>query len=120
MTPDEHDNQATSAERETTELYPFSSGYPRETGTARGPLPDWQAADQPLPDLPVLEQLPDPDALPDPGYPAMPASPPPVASQPLPMRPPWPVPSAAAELSRSPTTGAERAGAGGRTDRSRS
>jgi MinD-like ATPase involved in chromosome partitioning or flagellar assembly len=99
MTPDEHENQATSAERETTELYPFSSGYPRDTDTARGPLPDWQAAaDQPLPDLPVLEQLPDPDALPDPGYPAMPASPPPlVAAQPLPMRPPWPVPSATAE-----------------------
>ena len=90
MTPDEHDNQATSAERETTELYPFSSGYPRDTGTARGPFPDWQAADEPLPDLPVLEQLPDPDALPDPGYPAMPESPPPlVAAQPLPMRPPW-------------------------------
>src|ERR1700722_10658203 len=98
MTPDEHDNQATSAERETTELYPFSSGYPRDTGTARGPFPDWQAVDEPLPDLPVLEQLPDPDALPDPGYPAMPASPPPlVAAQPLPMRPPWLVPSAAAE-----------------------
>ena len=75
MTADErHDNQATSAERETTELYPFSSGYPGQTGTARGPLPDWQAADQPLPDLPALEPLPDPDALPDPGYPEMPAT----------------------------------------------
>jgi MinD-like ATPase involved in chromosome partitioning or flagellar assembly len=102
MTPDEHDNQATSAERETTELYPFSSGYPRDTGTARGPFPDWQAADQPLPELPALEQLPDPEALPDPGYPAMPASPPPVASQPLPMRPPWPVPSAAEDLRPEP------------------
>jgi MinD-like ATPase involved in chromosome partitioning or flagellar assembly len=97
MTPGEHDNQATSAERETTELYPFSSGYPGQSGTARGPLPDWQAADDALPDLPALEQLPDPDALPDPGYPVMPASPPPVAAQPLPMRPPWPVPEPPAE-----------------------
>ncbi|HEX4093473.1 MAG TPA: AAA family ATPase [Trebonia sp.] len=91
MTADEHDNTASGA-REATELYPFSSGYPQHAGTARGPLPDWQAADQPLPDLPVMEQLPDPDALPDPGYPAMPATPPPVASQPPPLRPPWPAP----------------------------
>ena len=91
MTSDEHDNPAASAAREATELYPFSSGYPEQTGPARGPLPDWQSPDQPLPDLPVLEQLPDPDALPDPGYPAMPATPPPAASQPPPARPPWPV-----------------------------
>ena len=96
MTPDEHDNQATSAERETTELYPFSSGYPRDAGTAAGPLPDWQAAaDEPLPDLPVLEPLPDPDALPDPGYPAMPASALPITpADPLPVVPP-PVPPSA-------------------------
>jgi MinD-like ATPase involved in chromosome partitioning or flagellar assembly len=92
MTTDEHDNTAASGAREATELYPFSSGYPHQLGTARGPLPDWQAADQPLPDLPELEQLPDPGALPDPGYPPMPATPPPVASQPPRARPPWPAP----------------------------
>ena len=63
MTADEHDKSAASGAREATEIYPFSSGYPQPPGTARGPLPDWQAADQPLPDLPALEQLPDPDAL---------------------------------------------------------
>ena len=94
MMADEHDNttaasDAASDAREATEIYPFASGYPQHAGTARGPLPDWQAADRPLPDLPVMEQLPDPDALPDPGYPAMPATPPP-ASQPPPARPPWP------------------------------
>ena len=70
MMADEHDNTTASGAREATEIYPFASGYPQQAGTARGPLPDWQAADQPLPDLPVMEQLPDPDALPDPGYPA--------------------------------------------------
>jgi len=89
MMADEHDSKAGSGAREATEIYPFASGYPQQTGTASGPLPDWQAADQPLPDLPVMEQLPDPDALPDPGYPAMPATPP-LASQPPPARPPWP------------------------------
>src|ERR1700727_623576 len=93
MTADEHDRAAASGAREATEISPFSSGYPQQTPAARGPLPDWQAADRPLPDLPVMEQLPDPDALPDPGYPDMPATPPPVASQPPPMRPPWPAPS---------------------------
>ena len=93
MTADEHDNPAASGAREATEIYPFSSGYPQQTGTARGPLPDWQAADQPLPDLPVMEQLPDPEALPDPGYPAMPAHAAAGASQPPPARPPWPAPS---------------------------
>src|SRR5580693_8098753 len=96
MMADEHDNttaasDAASGAREATEIYPFASGYPQHAGTARGPLPDWQAADRPLPDLPVMEQLPDPDALPDPGYPAMPATPPP-ASQPPPARAPWPSP----------------------------
>jgi MinD-like ATPase involved in chromosome partitioning or flagellar assembly len=89
MTADEHDNTTASGARDATEIYPFASGHPQQAGTARGPLPDWQAADRPLPDLPVMEQLPDPDALPDPGYPAMPATPPP-ASQPPPARPPWP------------------------------
>jgi MinD-like ATPase involved in chromosome partitioning or flagellar assembly len=106
MMAEEHDNTASSGAgaREATELYPFASGNPRQADTARGPLPDWQAADQPLPDLPVLEQLPDPDALPDPGYPAMPATPPPV-SQPPPARPPWPSPlpsSAATEAPSAP------------------
>jgi MinD-like ATPase involved in chromosome partitioning or flagellar assembly len=89
MMADEHDNTTASGAREATEIYPFASGNPQQAGTARGPLPDWQAADRPPPDLPVMEQLPDPDALPDPGYPAMPATPPP-ASQPPPARPPWP------------------------------
>jgi MinD-like ATPase involved in chromosome partitioning or flagellar assembly len=89
MTADEHDNTTASGARDATEIYPFASGHPQQAGTARGPLPDWQAADRPLPDLPVMEQLPDPDALPDPGYPVMPATPPP-ASQPPPARPPWP------------------------------
>ena len=70
MMADEHDNNSASGAQEATEINPFASGYPEQAGTARGPLPDWQAADQPLPDLPVMEQLPDPDALPDPGYPA--------------------------------------------------
>jgi MinD-like ATPase involved in chromosome partitioning or flagellar assembly len=76
MMADEHDNTSASDAQEATGIYPFASGYPEEAGTARGPLPDWQAADQPLPDLPVMEQLPDPDALPDPGYPPMPTAPP--------------------------------------------
>jgi MinD-like ATPase involved in chromosome partitioning or flagellar assembly len=95
MASDEHDKTAASAAREATELYPFASGYRHATGPARGPLPDWQAADRPVPDLPVMEQLPDPDALPDPGYPVMPTTPAPVASQLPPVRPPWPAPSPA-------------------------
>src|SRR6185437_15862996 len=65
MTPKEHDIPETSEEREltTTELYPFVTGYP--PGTRR-------EIDDTLPDLPAMEQLPDPDALPDPGYPEMP------------------------------------------------
>jgi MinD-like ATPase involved in chromosome partitioning or flagellar assembly len=66
MTPKEHDLPETSEEREltTTELYPFVTGYPQ--GTRR-------EIDDTLPDVPAMEQLPDPDALPDPGYPEMPA-----------------------------------------------
>jgi MinD-like ATPase involved in chromosome partitioning or flagellar assembly len=63
MTPREHDLPETSEELTTTELYPFSSG--RLLGTDREP-------DDTLPDVPVMEQLPDPHALPDPGYPVMP------------------------------------------------
>jgi MinD-like ATPase involved in chromosome partitioning or flagellar assembly len=67
MTPNEHDISETSEEREltTTELYPFVTGYPE--GTRR-------EIDDTLPDVPAMEQLPDPDALPDPGYPEMPAT----------------------------------------------
>jgi MinD-like ATPase involved in chromosome partitioning or flagellar assembly len=59
MTTNEHDNSEASQEDRSTELYPFARGYPR-------PFNDTQ------PDLPAMEQLPDPDALPDPGYPEMP------------------------------------------------
>jgi MinD-like ATPase involved in chromosome partitioning or flagellar assembly len=67
MTPNEHDIPETSEEPElkTTELYPFVTGYPQ--GTDR-------EIDDTLPDVPAMEQLPDPDALPDPGYPEMPAT----------------------------------------------
>src|ERR1700755_1741772 len=67
MTPDEHDIPKTSEEPElkTTELYPFVTGYPQ--GADR-------EMDDTLPDVPAMEQLPDPDALPDPGYPEMPAT----------------------------------------------
>src|ERR1700751_3254756 len=65
MTPNEHDIPETTEGRKTTELYPFSVGYPG--GTDR-------AIDDTVPDIPVMEQLPDPDALPDPGSPEMPAS----------------------------------------------
>jgi len=66
MTPNEHDIPETSEELKTTELYPFSAGYPQWTD---------RALDDTLPDVPAMEQLPDPYALPDPGYPVMPASP---------------------------------------------
>lgn len=67
MTPKEHDIPETSEEREltTTELYPFVTGYPQ--GTRR-------EIDDTLPDVPAMEQLPNPDALPDPGYPEMSAT----------------------------------------------
>ena len=66
MTPNEHENPETSEELKTTGRYPFSAGYPQ--GTDR-------ALDDTMPDVPAMEQLPDPDALPDPGYPVMPTSP---------------------------------------------
>jgi MinD-like ATPase involved in chromosome partitioning or flagellar assembly len=63
MTPNERDNPEASEELPTTELYPYASspGYS-------------PALDGTLPDVPVMEPLPDPDALPDPGYPVMPAT----------------------------------------------
>ena len=61
MTPNEHDDLAKSEELPTTALYPFAPVAPG------GP-------DDTLPDLPVMEQLPDSQALPDPGYPEMPTS----------------------------------------------
>jgi MinD-like ATPase involved in chromosome partitioning or flagellar assembly len=94
MTPNEHDipettsEELTSEELPSTELYPFSSEYSPETD----PAPD-----DTMPDVPVMEQLPDPDALPDPGYPVMPAPGPPVSGPPdgpgarsWPRPPDWP------------------------------
>src|ERR1700722_16938655 len=66
MTPNEHDNPETSEEFQATGLYRSSADYPQ--GTDR-------ALDGTMPDVPAMEQLPDPDALPDPGYPVMPTSP---------------------------------------------
>jgi MinD-like ATPase involved in chromosome partitioning or flagellar assembly len=67
MTPDEHDIPETPEERgpKTTEIYPFTTGNPQRAE---------RALDDTIPDLPAMEQLPDPDALPDPGYPEMPAT----------------------------------------------
>jgi MinD-like ATPase involved in chromosome partitioning or flagellar assembly len=64
MTTDERGNLETSEERQITEYNPYSPGQPGE----------W---DNSMPDVPAMEQLPDPDALPDPGYPVMPAPEPP-------------------------------------------
>jgi len=77
MTPNERDSLQTSADRESTDFYPDQT-------------------DQAMPDLPVMEPLPEQDALPDPGYQVMSASPAPVSSQP-PVRPPWPVPPGPAD-----------------------
>jgi MinD-like ATPase involved in chromosome partitioning or flagellar assembly len=65
MTPDENDTSETSEELGTADLSPFSADPPQ--GTDR-------AIDDTLPDLPAMEQLPDPDTLPDPGYPVMPTT----------------------------------------------
>src|SRR6201987_1629858 len=67
MTPDENyiPKKSEEPELKTTEVYPFVTGYPQ--GTDR-------EIDDTLPDLPAMEQLPDPDALPDPGYPVMPTT----------------------------------------------
>ncbi len=61
MTPNEHDEPEQPAERPTTELDPYARVTP-------GGL------DDAMPDVPVMEQLPDSQSLPDPGYPEMPAS----------------------------------------------
>jgi MinD-like ATPase involved in chromosome partitioning or flagellar assembly len=74
MTPDEYDEYdapETSVSRETTELHPFAPGYPDRTGPGIA-----------VPDVPVMEPLPDGAALPDPGYPVMPAVLPSSAVQP--------------------------------------
>jgi len=60
MAPNKHDDPESSQERPVTDFHPFSGGY-RLT------------LDDTLPDVPAMEQLPDPGALPDPGYPVMPA-----------------------------------------------
>jgi MinD-like ATPase involved in chromosome partitioning or flagellar assembly len=79
MTPNKHDNLETSEEPGTTEepgmseepgtseLDPYPAGYPRALDDT---MPDLPAVD--MPDVPPMEQLPDPDALPDPGFPDMP------------------------------------------------
>jgi MinD-like ATPase involved in chromosome partitioning or flagellar assembly len=88
MTPNEHDIPEASEELTRTELYPYPPGSPEETD---------RAPDDTLPDVPVMEQLPDPDALPDPGYPVMPTPGPPVSGPPdgpgaqsWPRPPAWP------------------------------
>ncbi|HEX3514698.1 MAG TPA: AAA family ATPase [Trebonia sp.] len=65
MTPNEHDTPETQEELGSTDLSPFSADPPK--GADR-------AIDDTLPDLPAMEQLPNPDALPDPGYPVMPTT----------------------------------------------
>ena len=96
MTPDEHGSPETPVTRQTTELYPFSSGHPdrvwpgarqlpgseRPHPTASGSGSGSAAAaavhgrDDAVIDLPVMEPLPNDGALPDPGYPEMPVPPP--------------------------------------------
>ena len=39
MMAEEHDNTAASGAQEATEIYPFASGYPQQTGTARARFP---------------------------------------------------------------------------------
>ena len=86
-----------------------------------------RAIDDTLPDVPAMEQLPDPDALPDPGYPEMPATardyasgvaePPPDSgpadgpgAQAWPRPPEWPPGTAATVLPPGPVRGAEPSG----------
>jgi len=59
VTPNERHDPETFQQRGTTELRRFPVGDRREP-------------DDPMPDVPAMEQLPDPGALPDPGYPEMP------------------------------------------------
>ena len=58
-------------EYSTSGANPFSSAYPHETGMFRRLAPREFPDDETPPDLPAMEQLPDPNALPDPGYPVM-------------------------------------------------
>jgi MinD-like ATPase involved in chromosome partitioning or flagellar assembly len=59
MTPEQQGNPETDEQHRTTEVNRFAADHRRELDDAR-------------PDVPVMEQLPDPGALPDPGYPEMP------------------------------------------------
>ena len=92
MTPNEHDNPMTAGQQEeqangaappdvgadsgayseyaTSGANPFSSAYSHGTGTFRRLSPREFPEDE-APDVPEMEQLPDPNALPDPGYPLM-------------------------------------------------
>src|SRR6516165_960227 len=92
MTPNEHDNPTTAGQQEeqangaaqpdagvgsgayseyaTSGANPFSSAYSHETGMFRRLSPREFPEDE-APDVPQMEQLPDPNALPDPGYPVM-------------------------------------------------
>ena len=56
----------------TSGANPFSSAHPSGTGQFRRLVPREFPPDEAPPELPVMEQLPDPNALPDPGYPVMP------------------------------------------------
>jgi MinD-like ATPase involved in chromosome partitioning or flagellar assembly len=58
VTPNTPDNPGEPEDRETTEFDPYAAAHPRVPG---GPSPD----------VPAMEQLPDPDALPDPGFPEL-------------------------------------------------
>jgi MinD-like ATPase involved in chromosome partitioning or flagellar assembly len=64
MTPNEHENPEKDRELRTTEIFPFGPG-----GTGR----QERNPDDTLPDVPVMEQLPNAEVLPDPGFPVMPA-----------------------------------------------
>ena len=92
MTPNEHDNPMTAGQQEeqangaaqpdagagsgayseyaTSGANPFSSAYSHETGMFRRLSPREFPEDE-APNVPEMEQLPDPNALPDPGYPLM-------------------------------------------------
>jgi len=92
MTSNEHDNPTTAGQQEeqangaappdagagsgayseyaTSGANPFSSAYSHETGMFRRLSPREFPEDE-APDVPEMEQLPDPNALPDPGYPLM-------------------------------------------------
>jgi MinD-like ATPase involved in chromosome partitioning or flagellar assembly len=60
MTPNQQGDPETDEQHRTTEVNRFAADHRPEL-------------DDTLPNVPVMEQLPDPGALPDPGYPEMPA-----------------------------------------------